>query len=138
MNPSVSSSIFGGPLLRSAARNLDPASETPVAPGTLYKFTRVFPSADASTTNAQHTFFKETTLPLVQDFLSGQNCLLFAYGSTGSGKTFTVQGGAGEDAGVLPRAIDVILSSVRGKNGRMDSFGDTESTSRYFVPRHCD
>ncbi|GAA5963860.1 hypothetical protein JCM8115_006357 [Rhodotorula mucilaginosa] len=124
------------------------ASPTPYAPdpstyGTLYKFTSVFPSGVGSSstplvsptsptftaadrkrleqTESQAAFFRSTTLPLVRDFLkNGENCLLFAYGSTGSGKTYTVQGGAGEDAGLLPRVVDVVWKSLetKGQNPR--------------------
>ena len=34
----------------------------------------------------QKAFFDETTLPLVTDFIHGQNCLVFTYGVTNSGK----------------------------------------------------
>jgi kinesin family protein 20 len=90
--------------------------------GTLYKFTRVFspsnnPAPLISDPNSQANFFKQTTLPLIQDLFNGQNCLLFAYGPTGSGKTWTVQGD-GEDPGLLPRAMDVIWNSVKGKESK--------------------
>lgn len=37
-------------------------------------------------TTSQKKFFDETTLPLVADFIHGQNCLVFTYGVTNSGK----------------------------------------------------
>ena len=40
----------------------------------------------------QREFFEETTLQTVQDFVNGQNCLVFTYGVTNSGKTYTIQG----------------------------------------------
>lgn len=112
-HPSVSSSFFGAHSLRSpSTTNPDPSG------GTVYKFTHVF-SSSASTTidlplNTQEGFFESTTLPLVTDFLAGHNCLMFAYGASGSGKTYTVQGKAGEAAGLLPRALDVIWKSIEG------------------------
>ena len=73
-----------------------------------YSFSHVFPSA-----TPQSDFFTKTTLPLVQDLLQGQNALLFAYGVTNSGKTYTVQGGGDpSSAGILPRTLDVIFNSV--------------------------
>ena len=42
----------------------------------------------------QKEFFEETTLQTVQDFVNGQNCLVFTYGVTNSGKTYTIQGEA--------------------------------------------
>ena len=46
-----------------------------------FSFSSVF---DETTT--QKKFFDETTLPLVADFIHGQNCLVFTYGVTNSGK----------------------------------------------------
>ncbi|WFD31757.1 succinate--hydroxymethylglutarate CoA-transferase [Malassezia sp. CBS 17886] len=65
---------------------------------------------------SQTAFFTHTTLPLVQDVLDGRNALVFTYGVTNSGKTYTVQGGATSgEAGILPRALDVIFSSIAGQ-----------------------
>jgi kinesin family protein 20 len=104
-------------LSESSVRMLDPsgASTNPsryrlsTAPQTsTYSFSRVFPSA-----TLQSDFFTKTTLPLVQDLLHGQNALLFTYGVTNSGKTYTVQGGSDpSSAGILPRTFDVIFNSV--------------------------
>ncbi|KAF9786058.1 P-loop containing nucleoside triphosphate hydrolase protein [Thelephora terrestris] len=78
-----------------------------------YSFSHVFPPA-----TLQSLFFTKTTLPLVQDLLQGQNALLFTYGVTNSGKTYTVQGGSDpSSAGILPRTLDVIFNSV----GRLQS-----------------
>ncbi|KAJ8593261.1 kinesin-domain-containing protein [Rhizopogon salebrosus TDB-379] len=81
-----------------------------VAPPSIYKFSHVFlPETQ------QADFFTKTTLPLVRDLLDGQNGLLFAYGVTNSGKTYTIQGSNGPDsAGILPRTLDVIFNSVEG------------------------
>ena len=46
-----------------------------------FSFSSVF---DEATT--QKKFFDETALPLVADFIHGQNCLVFTYGVTNSGK----------------------------------------------------
>lgn len=48
-----------------------------------FSFSSVF---DETTT--QKKFFDQTTLPLVADFIHGQNCLVFTYGVTNSGKVF--------------------------------------------------
>ncbi|KAH0838561.1 kinesin-domain-containing protein [Lanmaoa asiatica] len=84
------------------------ASTTPTS--STYKFSHVFrPSIQ------QADFFAKTTLPLVQDLLDGQNSLLFAYGVTNSGKTYTIQGGNKPGSGgILPRTLDVIFNSVEG------------------------
>ncbi|XP_071151333.1 kinesin-like protein KIF20A [Mytilus edulis] len=74
-----------------------------------FKFSRIF---DSVTT--QKDFFNETMLGLVKDFIDGQNCLVFTYGVTSSGKTYTIQGKP-KDAGILPRALDVLFNSINGK-----------------------
>ncbi|ELT87596.1 hypothetical protein CAPTEDRAFT_132084, partial [Capitella teleta] len=71
-----------------------------------FTFSRIF---DENTT--QKAFFDDTVLGTVKEFIDGQNCLLFTYGVTNSGKTYTVQGNP-KEAGILPRALDVIFNSV--------------------------
>jgi len=75
-----------------------------------FSFSNVF---DEATT--QKKFFDETTLPLVADFIHGQNCLVFTYGVTNSGKTYTIQG-IPRDGGILPRSLDVLFNSIEGKH----------------------
>jgi kinesin family member 20 len=82
-------------------------------PASNYTFSHVFPPG-----STQSEFFKKTTLPLVSDVLQGQNGLLFTYGVTNSGKTYTIQGGKEEgSAGILPRTLDVIFNSIDGLHG---------------------
>ena len=50
---------------------------------------------------------------MVKELLEGTNCLLFTYGVTNSGKTYTIQG-TPEDGGLLPRSLDVIFNSIEG------------------------
>lgn len=77
----------------------------------VYTFTHIFPPE----TN-QSNVFKEVALPLVKDLLNGENGLLFAYGVTNSGKTYTVQGGKGPgEAGLLPRTVDAVFNNIQGK-----------------------
>jgi kinesin family protein 20 len=82
-------------------------------PPSIYTFSHVFPPSIS-----QSDFFTKTTLPLVQDALQGQSGLLFTYGVTNSGKTYTVQGGLREgSAGILPRSLDVLFNSIDGLHG---------------------
>lgn len=84
-----------------------------------YTFSRVFaplPHGSQNHAQAQRDFFTATTLPLVEDVLAGKNSLVFTYGVTNSGKTYTVQGPHRRgEAGILPRAIDVIFNSIAGR-----------------------
>ena len=76
----------------------------------VYTFDHVFPPETQQT-----EFFTSTTLPLVKDLLSGQNGLVFTYGVTNSGKTYTIQGGSGPgSAGILPRTLDTVFNSLEG------------------------
>jgi hypothetical protein len=79
----------------------------------IYTFTHIFPP-----TTQQSEFFVNTTLPLVRGLLDGEDGLLFAYGVTNSGKTYTMQGGSQESsAGILPRTIDVLFNSTESLQG---------------------
>ena len=43
-------------------------------------------------TASQKELFDESVVPVLEDFFDGQDCLIFAYGVTNSGKTYTVTG----------------------------------------------
>lgn len=67
--------------------------------------------------------------------LEGQNGLLFAYGVTNSGKTYTLQGGTTEgSAGIVPRALDVIFNSIEGlhADGRVGELFISSDFCTYF------
>lgn len=65
----------------------------------------------------QEDMFNEVSA-YVQSALDGFNVSLFAYGQTGSGKTHTMFGSS-SDQGIIPRAIDQILTTVeeQAENG---------------------
>lgn len=94
---------------------------------TQHTFKHVFNEA-----STQDQVFDRIAFPLVADLMQGKNgiisfcmscrkseciymyfCtgLLFAYGITNSGKTYTMNGEP-EEAGVLPRSLDVIFNSI--------------------------
>ena len=52
-----------------------------------FTFTRIFGEE-----TSQKTLFDDTMLATVKDFVDGQNCLVFTYGVTNAGKTYTIQG----------------------------------------------
>ncbi|OQV25628.1 Membrane metallo-endopeptidase-like 1 [Hypsibius exemplaris] len=74
---------------------------------TQYKFEYAF-DEDAS----QAEVFEDVGLPLVRDLIQGKSGLLFTYGITSSGKTFTMQGRR-EQPGILPRTLDTLFNTVR-------------------------
>ncbi|XP_075902218.1 kinesin-like protein KIF20B isoform X2 [Nelusetta ayraudi] len=63
----------------------------------------------------QRELFQGTVRDLVKEVLQGGNSLVFTYGVTNAGKTFTFLGPEA-DAGLLPRSLDVIFSSI-GERG---------------------
>ncbi|GEM08643.1 kinesin family member 20/23 [Rhodotorula toruloides] len=144
LNPSSHPSGVPDDVLASPTPHSHVSAPDPATFGALYKFTSVFPSASCppssptaptasgskETGQSQASFFRATTLPLVRDFLqNGENCLLFAYGPTGSGKTFTVQGGAGEERGLLPRVVDVVWKSLEKKRAMPGQFTSPRAPS---------
>ena len=52
-----------------------------------FSFDRVFGS-----NSKQVDVYKVVATPLVDEVLAGYNCTVFAYGQTGTGKTFTMEG----------------------------------------------
>ncbi|KAK3602017.1 hypothetical protein CHS0354_027020 [Potamilus streckersoni] len=71
-----------------------------------YKFQTVF---DEYT--SQKAIFDYVALPLMEDLIHGKNGLLFTYGITSSGKTYTMTG-TPQDQGMLPRCLDVLFNSI--------------------------
>ncbi|KAL1115604.1 hypothetical protein AAG570_005894 [Ranatra chinensis] len=68
-------------------------------------------------------------MPLVKKLVDGENGLLFTYGVTGSGKTYTMTGppggcGAGgeESVGVMPRCLDLLFNSLQGRMAHPRTF----------------
>lgn len=63
---------------------------------------------------SQEQVFQKTTLPMVGNVIEGKNALLFTYGVTNSGKTYTVQG-TPEQPGLVPRSLDVLFNSIESQ-----------------------
>ncbi|KAL7869066.1 hypothetical protein AOLI_G00130540 [Acnodon oligacanthus] len=63
---------------------------------------------------SQRQIFDGTTKALVKDVLGGENSLIFTYGVTNAGKTFTFLGPE-TDVGILPRSLNVIFNSIEGR-----------------------
>ncbi|XP_058255531.1 kinesin-like protein KIF20B isoform X2 [Hemibagrus wyckioides] len=74
-----------------------------------FQFSQVF-GADMS----QKDLFDGTVKNLVRDVLEGKNSLVFTYGVTNAGKTFTFLGPE-HDVGILPRSLNLIFGSLEGR-----------------------
>ena len=85
-----------------------------------YTFQRVF-----SPETTQHELYSTIAAPLVQGLFPsstkpGESALLFAYGVTNAGKTFTIMGNSSPDQqtrwGIIPRALQDIVARLEGTN----------------------
>ncbi|KFQ75299.1 Kinesin-like KIF20A, partial [Phoenicopterus ruber ruber] len=63
----------------------------------------------------QSEFFEGSMKEIVRAYVNGVNGLVFTYGVTNAGKTFTIQG-TSKDFGILPRSLDVIFKHIRGRH----------------------
>jgi kinesin family protein 11 len=87
----------------------------------VFTFDKVFgPSAQ------QKDLYDQAVVPIVNEVLEGFNCTIFAYGQTGTGKTYTMEGecrrsksapcgGLPAEAGVIPRAVKQIFDTLEGQ-----------------------
>ncbi|OQR71667.1 kinesin protein KIF11, partial [Tropilaelaps mercedesae] len=71
--------------------------------------------------STQIDVYRSVVQPLISEVLQGYNCTVFAYGQTGTGKTYTMEGVRSEQllswqhdphAGIVPRALHQIFSEV--------------------------
>ncbi|XWS56012.1 hypothetical protein CRYUN_Cryun09bG0050000 [Craigia yunnanensis] len=88
----------------------------------VFTFDKVFgPSAQ------QNDLYEQAVVPIVHEVLEGFNCTIFAYGQTGTGKTYTMEGECKRaktgpkselpaEAGVIPRAVKQIFDTLESQN----------------------
>lgn len=79
-----------------------------------YTFDRVFSHAAD-----QNVVFDDTVRPILDEMLAGYNCTIFAYGQTGTGKTYTMSGDMTEtmgmlsdEAGIIPRVLQRLFTKL--------------------------
>lgn len=74
--------------------------------------------------SAQIDVYRAVVAPLIDEVLSGYNCTVFAYGQTGTGKTFTMEGERSPNsstvswendplAGIVPRTLSQLFDELR-------------------------
>ena len=78
----------------------------------MFKFDRILQPEDS-----QVDTFKASSESLLKMALQGKNTCAFTYGASGSGKTYTIMGGQGEQAGVLPRTVSALFNCLDQKLG---------------------
>ncbi|KAK6534484.1 kinesin motor protein cin8 [Arthrobotrys megalospora] len=109
-NSAVILSTPGGPRGNEVQISLGPMSLS----NKTYMFDRVFgPEAD------QSMIYDDVVAPIVEEVLSGFNCTIFAYGQTGTGKTYTMSGDMkpyfdtfSDGAGIIPRALHNLFTQM--------------------------
>ncbi|XP_046743354.1 kinesin-like protein Klp61F [Diprion similis] len=69
----------------------------------------------------QVSIYQAVVSPLVEEVLAGYNCTVFAYGQTGTGKTFTMEGVSNDpslywnsdtNAGIIPRSLSHLFDEL--------------------------
>ena len=65
--------------------------------------------------STQEQVFQETAMPIVESVCEGYNGTIFAYGQTGTGKTFTMEGDFETDInkGIIPRSFDLMFNIIK-------------------------
>lgn len=84
-----------------------------------FEFNHVFDSFDPIPYHDQEHVYKTLGKPLLDHSLDGYNSCLFAYGATGSGKTYSMTGDEQnfEDQGIIPRMIrDLFMDMTLGSS----------------------
>ncbi|QLQ81431.1 hypothetical protein HG537_0F01920 [Torulaspora globosa] len=76
-----------------------------------FSFDHVF-SADCGNLDV----YERTSRPMIDKLLEGFNATVFAYGMTGSGKTFTMTG-TKEEPGLIPLSVSYLFSKVMEHSG---------------------
>ena len=81
-----------------------------------FTFDRVF-----GPQSKQPDVYKTVVGPLIDQVMQGYNCTVFAYGQTGTGKTYTMEGKTDNNipidkdpnAGMIPRALNALFDNLR-------------------------
>lgn len=65
----------------------------------------------------QHELYDEMVRPLVESVLNGFNATIFAYGQTGTGKTYTMEGcrnatDGNDERGIIPKSFEQIFTHI--------------------------
>ncbi|KDP35632.1 hypothetical protein JCGZ_09070 [Jatropha curcas] len=69
--------------------------------------------------NSVSRIFEKEVSPLIPGIFQGYNATVFAYGATGSGKTFTMQG-TDKLPGLMPQAMSTILSTCESRGSKVE------------------
>ncbi|KAG9510924.1 Kinesin-like protein KIF11, partial [Fragariocoptes setiger] len=88
----------------------------------LFKFNHVFPL-----NTPQIVVYNTIVKPLIDQVLMGFNCTVLAYGQTGTGKTYTMEGARSDEdlswehdpeCGLIPRALNQLFETLKNDHDR--------------------
>ena len=83
--------------------------------------------------STQEQVYEKVARPMVSSLMAqDSHGLIFSYGVTNSGKTYTIHGSA-EEPGILPRALKTIFNSLRKTGPEEDRFPIDDSNYKYAV-----
>lgn len=104
--------------IRKADDEIDPTTGEKVEPKT-FTFDAVYDEY-----SSQREIYDQTAYPLVESVLEGYNGTIFAYGQTGCGKTFTMEGPEHppELQGIIPNAFRHIFDTIAENQNRSKQF----------------
>jgi len=88
---------------------------------TIFQFSYVFRQEIS-----QKQFYAGTIQPCIEKFFGGDNLLIFSYGVTNSGKTYTMQG-SNTEPGLIPRTLDYLFETIKSSQNSDDSKEDDDS-----------
>ena len=88
-------------------------------PPKTFTFDSVFPP-----NTEQERIYKATAMPICDSVMEGYNGTIFAYGQTGTGKTFTMEGenDPPELRGIIPRAFAQIFEQIASRGDEATEF----------------
>lgn len=78
---------------------------------TKYTYDKVYGSE-----STQEELYEDAVAPIVEQVARGMSCCIFAYGQTGTGKTYTMRGELGDDVtqhGVIQRSVDNLFRRLQ-------------------------
>ena len=67
---------------------------------------------------SQQEVYNKTTKPLLESIIEGFNATVFAYGATGSGKTYTMLGKNATEKGIMPRAVSDLFKLLQKRKDK--------------------
>ena len=104
-----------------------------------HKKTKCFSFDDVfDDSHSQENIFVNLAKGMIETFVEGYNCCIFAYGQTGAGKTYTMHGELGDEKhkGIMPRSMNYLFFLM---NEKMEKFKEniqeiaSEETSEFIV-----